>query len=126
VMVQREVAARLVAGVGDPAYGLPSVVVGIHGRSKILFRVPPQVFYPAPRVDSAVVGIDRRPVPPYAERAIGLARSAFAQRRKMLRASLASVVPDPGDLLERAGIGPTRRAESLSAEEFLRLAEVGG
>lgn len=126
IMVQSEVAERLAASVGDAAYGLPSVVVGIHGKAKVLFRVPAQVFYPAPRVESAVVGIDRLPTPPHAERAIHLARAAFAQRRKMLRASLASAVPDAGALLERAGIAPTLRAESLSAGEFLRLAEVAG
>jgi 16S rRNA (adenine1518-N6/adenine1519-N6)-dimethyltransferase len=124
VMVQREVADRLVARAGDPGYGLPSLVVGIHSAARLLFTVPPQVFYPAPRVESAVVGIDRIPVPAHAERAVGLARSAFAKRRKMLRTSLATAVDDPTALLERAGIDPTRRAENLTPGDFLRLAEV--
>ncbi len=125
VMVQREVAGRLVARPGDPDYGLPSVVVAIHGRARALFRVPPQVFVPAPRVESAVVAIDRHPAPDRAEEAIALARAAFSHRRKMLRTSLASVMEDPVGRLEAVGIDPTRRAESLGAEDWLRLAEVG-
>ena len=59
VMVQREVAERMVAGPGDPAYGLPSVVVSLHATARIALRVPPQVFLPPPRVGSAVVVLDR-------------------------------------------------------------------
>lgn len=123
VMVQREVGERFVAGVGHHEYGVPSVVVGVHAEASILFRVPPQVFYPAPRVESVVVGIDRRPAPPHAEAAIELARAAFSQRRKMIRSSLARAVPDLGAVLERAGLDPSARAEDLSPSDYLRLAE---
>lgn len=123
VMVQREVGERLAARAGDDEYGLPSVVVGIHGTAKVLFRVPPQVFYPAPRVESVVVGIERQDAPESAEKAIQLARAAFSKRRKMLRASLAGTLAEPSVTLEAAGIDPTRRAEELTAADYLRLAE---
>lgn len=123
VMVQAEVARRLVARVGDDDYGLPSVVAGIHTDASIAFYVPPQVFLPPPRVDSAIVVARRRPAPEHAERAVELARAGFGQRRKMLRRSLAPVSPDPVALLSQAGIDPTTRAEDLSPTDYLRLAE---
>ena len=121
-MIQKEVADRLVAKPGSPEYGLPSVVVGIHGKAKLAFKVPPQVFYPAPNVESAVVVIDRVEATPHADRALELARAGFAKRRKMLRASLAGAVPDPEGLLIAAGFDPTLRAENLSPADYLRLA----
>jgi 16S rRNA (adenine1518-N6/adenine1519-N6)-dimethyltransferase len=123
VMVQIEVARRLVAGPGNADYGLPSVIIGLHGRATRLFSVPPQVFYPPPRVESAVVGIQRQLRIGPVERAIELAAAGFGQRRKMLRSSLTSMLTDPSSALRAASIDPTRRAESLSADEFLRLAE---
>ncbi len=74
VMVQQEVAERLVATPGSRTYGLPSVVVGIHGRARIEFKVPPQVFLPPPNVGSAVVSIVRIPAPRAAERAVARRR----------------------------------------------------
>jgi 16S rRNA (adenine1518-N6/adenine1519-N6)-dimethyltransferase len=123
VMVQTEVARRLIATPGTAEYGLPSVIVGLHGVATRLFSVPPQVFYPPPRVESAVVGIRRQPHKGPIERAIELAAAGFGQRRKMLRASLRSSLVDPLAVCEAAGIDSTRRAESLSPAEFLRLAE---
>lgn len=122
VMVQKEVARRFVAAPGTPDYGLPSVIARIHSRASLVFPVPPQVFYPPPRVESAVVVMTRVTAPQGAERAIELARAGFGQRRKMLRGSLASVVDDPVALLKGAGIDPTSRAEELSASDYLRLA----
>jgi 16S rRNA (adenine1518-N6/adenine1519-N6)-dimethyltransferase len=124
VMVQREVAERFVARPGTGEYGLPSVVAGIHSDASIVFTVPPQVFYPPPRVESAVVELRRHPVPPHGERAIELARAGFGQRRKMLRRSIASVLEEPAAALEKAGIRPTSRAEDLSPDDYLRLAQV--
>lgn len=123
VMVQREVAERFVANPGSPDYGLPSVIAGLHTETSIVFKVPPQVFYPPPRVESAVVVMDRKPRPDAAEAAIEIARAAFGQRRKMLRRSLATMFDDPGGVLTEAGFDPTARAEDLSPEEYLRLAE---
>ena len=122
VMVQEEVARRFVAAPGSPDYGLPSVVAGIFTYAVLVFDVPPQVFYPPPRVDSAVVVMDRKQAPDHAERAIALARGGFGQRRKMLRRSLASVLDDPVSALEAAELDPTKRAEDLSPEDFLSLA----
>ena len=126
VMVQREVADRLAAAPGSKLYGLPSVVAALYGRgAETVTRLPPDVFYPRPRVDSALVVLERRAeVPAAAGVAAGLAAVAFGQRRKMVRNSLAGRVP-VGDL-ERAGIDPAARAEQLGAEDYLRLAEVGG
>jgi 16S rRNA (adenine1518-N6/adenine1519-N6)-dimethyltransferase len=122
IMVQREVAERLVARPGGKEYGLPSVVAGIHTRGTIAFRVPPQVFYPAPGVESAVVVLDRIDAPETAERAIEIASKGFGQRRKMLRRSLSAVFDDPVSKLEMAGIDPTARAEDLTPADYVRLA----
>lgn len=124
VMVQREVADRLTATVGTSEYGLATVVAGIYGRTRFGFRVPAQVFYPVPRVESAVVVIDRVEAPVHADRAVELARAGFSQRRKMLRSSLASVVVAPTQLLDRGGFDPQARAETLSPEDFLALASL--
>jgi 16S rRNA (adenine1518-N6/adenine1519-N6)-dimethyltransferase len=123
VMVQREVADRLVAGPGSRVYGLPSVIVVLHGTPRIEFDVPPTVFIPRPPVMSTVLSIDRVRAPAAAERAIALAAAAFGQRRKMVRRSLAETLPDAEASLEKAGIDPTARAEDLGAADYLALAE---
>ncbi len=122
VMVQREVAERLVASPGTKAYGLPSVVTGLHSTGRLAFRVPPQVFYPPPTVESAVVVLDRVPAPAESERAIEIATVAFQQRRKMLRRSLDSMFGDPTAHIEAAGLDPTARAEDLSPHAYVELA----
>jgi 16S rRNA (adenine1518-N6/adenine1519-N6)-dimethyltransferase len=122
VMVQKEVASRFCAQSGSKDYGLPSVVAQIHTTARLDFTVPPQVFFPAPRVESAVLVMPRVPAPPQSERAIELAGVAFRQRRKMLRRSLADEFADAVDALESAGIVPTARAEDLAPGDFLRLA----
>lgn len=123
VMVQREVADRLVARSGTSAYGLPSVVVGLTARLVERFVVPPQVFVPPPRVGSMVVRLDRVDAPHGLGTALELARSAFSQRRKMLRSSLPHI---SGPAFAAAGIDPIRRPETLQPEEFVALAEVTG
>ena len=122
VMVQNEVAERFVAGSGGRDYGIPSVIAQIHTEATLAFRVPPQVFYPAPRVGSAVVVMRRKPAPAFAEAGIEIASVAFGQRRKMLRRSLAGVFDEPSVVLEAAGIEPTLRAEDLAPSQFLDLA----
>lgn len=123
VMVQREVADRIVATPGSRVYGLPSVVAALWGDPVFGFEVPASVFVPAPDVESAVVRVDRIKASPFAHRASQLASSAFGQRRKMIRKSLGSAVADPNVLLDVAGIDGTRRAETLGAAEYLLLAE---
>ncbi len=123
IMVQREVADRIVAEPGSKQYGIPSVVTSLHSRRLDWFRVPPQVFVPPPSVGSAVVILERIPAPASSERAVELAQAAFGQRRKMVRASLRSALGDPIVVLERAGIDPTQRAENLSPSDYVALAE---
>jgi 16S rRNA (adenine1518-N6/adenine1519-N6)-dimethyltransferase len=122
VMVQYEVAQRLAASPGTDDYGLPSVVAALYGSARIAFRVPPHVFYPPPRVESAVVRVVRKEPSPLAERALELAAAGFGQRRKMLRRALSVVVDNAETILRAAGIDPTERAENLSPDDFLRLA----
>jgi len=124
VMLQREAVERLAAGPGSRVYGLPSVTVRLHGTVEVAFRVSPNVFLPAPKVESAVAVIRRTPARPLTEEAIALAAVAFGQRRKMLRRSLAGALAAPAAVLGAAGIDPARRAEDLAPEDYLRLAEV--
>ena len=124
VMVQREVAERFAANPGTKSYGLPSVISGIYAVPRIAFQVPPQVFYPPPTIESAVVVLDRRETPDHADAAVQLARAGFGQRRKMLRRSLDGTVDDPIALLEKAGFDEPVRAENLSPSDYLHLAEV--
>ncbi|MEN8112757.1 MAG: 16S rRNA (adenine(1518)-N(6)/adenine(1519)-N(6))-dimethyltransferase RsmA [Actinomycetota bacterium] len=126
VMVQREVADRLLAGPGSRTYGLPSVVTALYAQGSIAFGVPKAVFFPEPSIGSAVVELTRHPAPDNAEQAIQIAAAAFGQRRKMLRKSLGPVVADPVAVLGRAGVDPTARPEDLAPEDFVRIAaEVG-
>jgi 16S rRNA (adenine1518-N6/adenine1519-N6)-dimethyltransferase len=124
VMVQLEAGQRLAAHVGDPAYGIPSVKVAYWAHAELVGKVPPSVFVPRPRVESALVRIVRRPAPAVdtdAERLFELVRAGFGQRRKMLRRSLAGLVET--EAFERAGIRPEARAEELSVQDWGRLVE---
>jgi 16S rRNA (adenine1518-N6/adenine1519-N6)-dimethyltransferase len=120
VMMQKEVADRLVAAPGTSEYGLPSVVVSLTAEADGRFGVPPQVFVPPPRVESTVLRLDRKPAPADLEQGLDLARRAFGQRRKMLRSSLAEKCD--ADLFARTGIASTARPEQLGPEQFLVLA----
>ncbi len=124
-MVQREVGERLAAGVGDPAYGIPSVKVAYWATAKVVGRVPPTVFLPQPKVESALVAAScGRPAPAVdadPDRLFALVRQAFGQRRKMLRRSLAGVVtPEP---FEPAGVRPEARPEELGIDAWGRLTD---
>lgn len=121
VMLQREAVDRLAAGPGSRIYGLPSVVVGLHGTIRVALRVPAHLFVPVPKVESAVAVIERKAPHPRAEDAIRLAAAGFGQRRKMIRSSLRDLVS--GEAMLRAGVEPTARAEDLGPAEWLRLAE---
>lgn len=125
VMVQKEVAERLAANVGDHAYGALSVKVRYYADAKVVGVVPPTVFVPKPEVDSALVDIRRLPTPRVAEvdkvRLFQLVRAGFAQRRKMLRGALRNVATM--EQLACAGIDPTARAEELDVVDWGRLAK---
>jgi len=122
VMVQREVADRLVARVGDEAYGIPSVKVAYWAGARTIMRVPPDVFYPRPNVDSAVVRIERKQAVADVDRTVlfELVRKSFGQRRKMLRRSLAGLVTEAQ--FDNAGVRPEQRPEELDVEVWCRLA----
>ncbi|HSM01332.1 MAG TPA: 16S rRNA (adenine(1518)-N(6)/adenine(1519)-N(6))-dimethyltransferase RsmA [Acidimicrobiia bacterium] len=122
VMLQKEAVDRLAAAPGSKTYGVPSVIVALHGSIDVVLRVPPHLFVPRPKVESAVALIDRLPADPASERAIQIAAAAFGQRRKMVRASLRRVFADPSEVFAEAGIDPTARAEDLAPADFLRLA----
>ncbi len=122
VMVQTEVADRMLARPGSKIYGLPSVVVGLHAEGTLAFTVSPQVFEPEPRVRSAVVILDRVEPDPHAQRAIAIAGAAFGQRRKMLRRSLSSALTNSAATIAAAGIDPTLRAEDLAPDDFIAIA----
>lgn len=123
VMLQREAVERLAAPAGSRAYGVPSVIAGLHASVSVALRVPPGVFVPRPKVESAVAVLQRRPAAASAERAVELAGAAFSQRRKMLRTSLAGALDDPEAALRSAGLDPTARAEDIDPAGYLRLAE---
>lgn len=123
VMVQREVAERFCAAPRTAAYGAVSVKVAYWATARIAGTVPASVFVPRPNVESALAEIVRRPVPATdADPSImfGLVKTAFGQRRKMLRRSLAQ--PVPMAVFDAAGIDPQRRPEELDVEEWGRLA----
>jgi 16S rRNA (adenine1518-N6/adenine1519-N6)-dimethyltransferase len=124
VMVQREVAERLAASPGSPAYGAVSVKVAYWATAEVVARVPPTVFWPQPKVESAVVVIRRRPSDSLLDvdrdwlfRVVGV---GFGQRRKMLRRSLASLVT--ASAFAAAGVSPQARPEDLDVEAWARLA----
>ena len=122
VMLQREAIDRLAAPPGSKTYGVPSVIVALHGRIEVAFRVAPHLFVPRPQVESAVAVIERIPADPAVDRAIEIAAGAFGQRRKMVRTSMRAVLDDPEAALAAAGIDPTARAEDLAPADYLRLA----
>ncbi|MET0942706.1 MAG: 16S rRNA (adenine(1518)-N(6)/adenine(1519)-N(6))-dimethyltransferase RsmA [Mesorhizobium sp.] len=124
LMFQREVAERIVARTGEDAYGRLGILARWRAEAKIAFDVPPQAFTPPPKVTSSVVHLVPRALPlPADVRRLGrVTEAAFGQRRKMLRQSLKSIGGEK--LLEAAGIDGTRRAETLSVEEFVRLANI--
>jgi len=119
VMVQKEVADRLVATPGHREYGILSVQVQLAAHVELLFTVPNTAFHPVPKVESAVVRLifdkPRPDVDPEHLRAV--IRQAFSQKRKMLRNTLAPYINDK----QLEGWDLTRRAETLSLEEFVAL-----
>ncbi|NVO17685.1 MAG: 16S rRNA (adenine(1518)-N(6)/adenine(1519)-N(6))-dimethyltransferase RsmA [Rhodoplanes sp.] len=124
LMFQREVAERIVAPPGGKSYGRLSVLAQWRCEPKILFDIPASAFTPPPKVTSSLVRLEPRPAP-LPCRLCDLERvtaAAFGQRRKMLRQSLKSLLPDPLPLLAAVGIEPTDRAETIPVDGFVALA----
>ena len=130
VMVQAEVADRLAAGPGSRVYGIPSVKAGWYGRVRGAGSVGRQVFWPVPNVDSKLVRIDIYDDPPWPaevarEMVFGIVDAAFAQRRKTLRAALATWAGSAAraeEVLVDARIEPRTRGEQLATADFVQLA----
>jgi 16S rRNA (adenine1518-N6/adenine1519-N6)-dimethyltransferase len=125
LMFQKEVAQRLTAMPGEPAYGRLTVATQWRCTVRRLFDIAPSAFTPPPKVVSSVVELIPRPVPlaPADPRVLEqVTAAAFGQRRKMLRSSLKSLGVDPDALLAKAEIVGTRRGEELSVEQYCALA----
>ncbi|MVA25360.1 16S rRNA (adenine(1518)-N(6)/adenine(1519)-N(6))-dimethyltransferase RsmA [Agrobacterium vitis] len=124
LMFQKEVGQRIVAEADDDHYGRLGVLCGWRAEAHMAFDLSPQAFTPPPKVTSTVVHLTPRPAPIPCEIAKleKLTQAAFGQRRKMLRASLKPLGGEA--LLNRAEIDPSRRAETLSVEEFCRIANL--
>ena len=124
-LLQKEVVQRIAAKPKSNDWGRLAIACQLQAECEHLFDVPPGAFFPAPKVTSAVVAIrplDEQKYPCSRNRLEHLARLAFGQRRKMLRASLKSVLSE--EQMLSAEIAPTRRPETLSLEEFCKLAEL--
>ena len=125
LMFQKEVAERLTAAPGTEHYGRLSVVTQWLCETQRVFDVSAKAFVPPPTVVSSVVTLVPRPQPLAPADIDGIAAvtaAAFGQRRKMLRSSLKSLLPDPLPLLEAAGVRPQARAEELDIAAFCALA----
>lgn len=125
--VQREVAERICAPAGD--LSLLALSVQVYGHPKIVLQIPAGAFYPAPKIDSAVLRVDLYSTPPIPGKEIDiffrLVKAGFSQKRKTLRNALSSGLRLPptqtAALLEQAGIDPQRRAETVRLEEWQSL-----
>ena len=133
LMVQKEVADRLVATPGTKDYGPLAIAMAMQADVTRLFVLPPGAFRPPPKVHSALVGITFRPDRvPVADRARldAIVRHVFTQRRKMLSTTLQALAKgegaDAAAWLGDAGIDGQRRAETLTLDEFARLADASG
>ncbi len=129
VMVQLEVADRLVAPPGSKTYGVPSAKLAWYASSSRVGTVPPTVFWPVPNVESGLVRIERRepPITTATRRQVfQVIDAAFSQRRKMLRAALAGIAGSASaasQAIEAAGVDPQVRGEMLDVAAFAAVAE---
>lgn len=134
IMLQKEVANRISAAPGSKDYGSLSIAVQYYSEAEMVMVVPRTVFIPKPNVDSAVIRLTLREKPAVAVKDerffFQVCRVSFAQRRKTLVNNLTSGLPSGKEkkeeilgALEKAGIDPGRRGETLSIEEFARLSD---
>ncbi len=138
VMLQKEVALRLLAQPGTKEYGVPTVMLATCATIKMLIHVGSDEFHPRPKVDSAVVRLSFQPVPKRTKE-LGefdrkllkkIVNHAFGQRRKTLLNGLSSTgllsKQEMAECIREAGLVPTVRAEQLPLEDFVRLSQVIG
>ncbi|MEB3702543.1 16S rRNA (adenine(1518)-N(6)/adenine(1519)-N(6))-dimethyltransferase RsmA [Candidatus Bealeia paramacronuclearis] len=123
LMFQKEVALRLKAKPSTPDYGRLSVITQLVADVELLFDLPPGAFSPPPKVVSSIIRVRPKKKPPTIDfnSFEKLTAAAFGQRRKMLRSSLKSLMKNPEELLEKAGIEPTSRAEELTPQDFFNF-----
>jgi len=122
-MLQKEVAERLAAAPGSDAYGRLSVMAQFYCQIDLLFDVPPEAFFPPPKVDSSIIRMVPFRESPYKVNDFALfekvVKQAFGQRRKTLRNSLKQLVSD--EVWSKLSIKPTERPENLSVQEFINI-----
>ncbi len=128
VMVQSEVADRLAAAPGSKVYGVPSVKAAWYADVRRAGAIGRNVFWPAPNVDSGLVAWTRREPPATTatrEQVFAVVDAAFAHRRKVLRGTLRALASadEVNAALDAAGVDPLARGESLTVEDFARIAE---
>lgn len=128
VMVQREVGERLVAGPGDEGYGAVSVRVAYRAQARLVRRVPADVFWPRPKIDSVLVRLDVRPPPVDVDRLalFAVVDEGFAERRKTMANALRRLGLEAAgatDVLRAARLDPNARAERIGLDGFARVAE---
>ena len=129
VMVQLEVCDRLVAPPGSKVYGVPSAKLAWYASASRVGTVPPKVFWPVPNVESGLVRITLREPPETTatrQQVFAVIDAAFAQRRKMMRSSLAGLCGGSAAasaVIERAGFDPQARGETLDITAFAKIAE---
>ena len=132
VLLQKEMAERLAAQAGTPQYGLLTVRLAFQYQARLARPVPRGVFFPPPEVDSAFLALEARPTPlappDLREKAARLAAAAFAQRRKQARKLLEPLLPNANvtALLEELGLPPTARAEVITPQQYILLAQADG
>ncbi len=128
VMVQREVGERLAARPGEDAYGAVSVRVAYHAEARLLRRVPAEVFWPKPKVESVLLRLTPRPAPVDVEREalFHVVEASFAERRKTMLNALRRLgldAPTAARVMEDAGLELRVRAERLGLEDFARITQ---
>lgn len=130
VMVQKEVAERLTAKPGTKDYGSLTLLTEYYTKAEIVRIVPPECFIPAPKVESAVIRLDIREVPPVTVKdtdfMMRVIKESFAMRRKTIANNLKKIAGSPENLrsaLQKASIDPGRRGETLSLSEFALLSD---
>jgi len=131
LMLQKEVAWRLVATPGSPDYGALSVICRYYAYGRVLFEVSSNVFWPKPKVGSAVIQLlpGRRSLAPEEEPLFrAIVQGVFQQRRKTIFNNLARLFPDLRDQIDSfcsaSGITPTSRPEELDVEQFAKLSRI--
>ena len=124
IMLQKEVAQRIVAKQGDKHYGRLAIMVNILCETKIALTVKNSVFTPPPKVTSAIIQLIPRPKPLFEVDLTKLERIvtvAFSQRRKKIKTPLKSIFKNPEEILSSQGIDPNHRAENLTIEDFCKI-----